>query len=253
HAQATENLHVESASRCQLPGDRRAVGRVGQHRAKGTQADHGDLRRPDALNERAMDQALNWLIELDDADAQQQARFQDWLAADPAHREAFVRAEAVWNSQPVLDAAVQLAAPKKPSMLRRLRPHWVPLATAAALLLGLFNFSDLPLRLKADHLTVAGERQRLELSDGSKVLLNTRSAFSSELDDRQRVARLYQGEAFFEVPTAKGMPLEVEAGPFPGQPWRRRQPAGRARRRWPSGKSRPEQGSSLDSRTIDLR
>ena len=160
-----------------------------------------------------MNQALNWLIELDDANPQQHARFQDWLAADPAHREAFAKAEAVWNSQPVLEAAVQVAAPKKPSMLRRLRPHWVPLATAAALLLGLFNFSDLPLRMKADHLTVAGERQRLELADGSKVLLNTRSAFSSDLDEQQRVARLYQGEAFFEVPGAKGLPLEVEAGP----------------------------------------
>lgn len=173
----------------------------------------GPGQAADVLNDRAMDQALNWLIELDDANAQQHARFQAWLEADPVHREAFAKAEAVWNSQPVLDAAVQLAAPKKPSRLRRLRPHWVPLATAAALLLGLFNFSDLPLRFKADHLTVAGERQRLELSDGSKVLLNTRSAFSSELDDRQRVARLYQGEAFFEVPTAKGLPLEVEAGP----------------------------------------
>lgn len=173
----------------------------------------GPDQAADLPDHRAMDQALNWLIELDDANPQQHARFQDWLAADPAHREAFAKAEAVWNSQPVLDAAVQLAAPKKPSMLCRLRPHWVPLATAAALLLGLFNFSDLPLRMKADHLTVAGERQRLELSDGSKVLLNTRSAFSSELDDRQRVARLFQGEAFFEVPSANGLPLEVEAGP----------------------------------------
>lgn len=94
-----------------------------------------------------------------------------------------------------------------------MRPHWLPLATAAVLLLGLFNFSDLPLRLRADHLTGAGERQRLELADGSKVLLNTRSAFSSELHEQQRVARLYQGEAFFEVPGAKGLPLEVEAGP----------------------------------------
>ncbi|MFJ3482397.1 FecR family protein [Pseudomonas sp. NPDC090202] len=164
--------------------------------------------------EQAMDQALDWLIELDGADAQQHARFQQWLAADPAHGEAFARAESVWNSQPVLDAAVTLAAPKKPSVLRRLRPHWLPLATAAVLLLGLFNFSDLPLRLRADHLTVAGERQRLELEDGSKVLLNTRSAFSSDVDDRQRVARLYQGEAFFEVPNTKGLPLEVEAGPL---------------------------------------
>jgi transmembrane sensor len=156
---------------------------------------------------------LNWLIELQTSDARQQARFQEWLAADPAHGEAFARAEAVWNSQPVLEAAIALAKPKKSSMSARVGLHWKPLATAAIVLLGLFNFSDLPLRLKADHLTMAGERQRLELGDGLKVLLNTRSAFSSELDDRQRVARLYEGEAFFEVPTTKGLPLEIEAGP----------------------------------------
>jgi len=172
-----------------------------------------DSHSPGPVTDNALDQALNWLIELETADAQQRARFQDWLAADPAHGEAFAKAEAVWHSQPILEAALALATPEKPSTLRRLRAHWLPLATAAVVLLGLFNFSDVPLRLKADHLTVAGERQRLELGDGSKVLLNTRSAFSSGLDDRQRVARLYEGEAFFEVPTTKGLPLEVEAGP----------------------------------------
>lgn len=172
-----------------------------------------DSHSPGPVTDSALDQALNWLIELETADAQQRARFQDWLAADPAHGEAFAKAEAVWHSQPILEAALALATPEKPSTLRRLRAHWLPLATAAVVLLGLFNFSDVPLRLKADHLTVAGERQRLELGDGSKVLLNTRSAFSSGLDDRQRVARLYEGEAFFEVPTTKGLPLEVEAGP----------------------------------------
>jgi transmembrane sensor len=97
--------------------------------------------------------------------------------------------------------------------LSRLRPHWKPLATAAVLILGLFSFSNLPIRLQADHLTVVGERQRLQLEDGSKVLLNTNSAFSSTINDQQRVARLYQGEAFFEVAADRGQPLEIDAGP----------------------------------------
>ncbi|MNQ39708.1 fec operon regulator FecR [compost metagenome] len=98
-------------------------------------------------------------------------------------------------------------------MLGRLRPHWKPLATAAVLILGLFSFSNLPMRLQADHLTVIGERQRLQLEDGSKVLLNTNSAFSSTIDDQRRVARLYQGEAYFEVAANPGLPLEIDAGP----------------------------------------
>jgi len=72
-----------------------------------------DSHSPGPAHDSAMDQALNWLIELEGADAEQRARFEAWLAADPAHGQAFARAEAVWNSQPVFDAALTLAAPKK--------------------------------------------------------------------------------------------------------------------------------------------
>lgn len=59
---------------------------------------------------------------------------------------------------------------------------------------------------------MVGERQRLQLDDGSKVLLNTNSAFSSDVTGKSRVAKLLQGEAFFEVPVSRGQPLEVQAG-----------------------------------------
>ncbi|WP_207866985.1 FecR domain-containing protein [Pseudomonas sp. 58(2021)] len=162
----------------------------------------------------AMDQALDWLIVLGSPDEEQTRQFHAWLAADPLNAEAFAKAQAIWDGPQIVQCAQNLAAkPKKVSILTRLRPHWKPLATAAVLLLGLFNFSNLPMRLQADHLTVVGERQRLQLEDGSKVLLNTNSAFSSTINDRQRVARLYQGEAFFEIPASRNQPLEIDAGP----------------------------------------
>lgn len=167
----------------------------------------------EVLQDPAMDQALDWLIALQCPRAGQQAEFEAWLARDPAHVHAFGKAQAAWGGAPVHSAAVALAAPRKPSTWRRLQPHWKPLATAAVLLLGLFSFSNLPVRLQADHLTVVGERQRLQLDDGSKVLLNTNSAFSSRIEDHQRIARLYQGEAFFEVVPSRGLPLEIDAGP----------------------------------------
>ena len=163
---------------------------------------------------RAMDQALDWLIVLGSADEEQTRQFHAWLAADPLNAEAFARAQAIWDGPHVVQCAQSLAAtPAKVTLIKRLRPHWKPLATAAVLILGLFSFSNLPMRLQADHLTVVGERQRLQLEDGSKVLLNTNSAFSSSINDRQRVARLYQGEAFFEVAANRGQPLEIDAGP----------------------------------------
>lgn len=163
---------------------------------------------------RAMDQALDWLIVLGSADEEQTRQFHAWLAADPLNAAAFAKAQAIWDGPQVVQCAQSLVAkPAKVTLIKRLRPHWKPLATAAVLILGLFSFSNLPLRLQADHLTVVGERQRLQLEDGSKVLLNTNSAFSSSINERQRVARLYQGEAFFEVAANRGQPLEIDAGP----------------------------------------
>nr|WP_209012794.1 FecR domain-containing protein [Pseudomonas gregormendelii] len=161
-----------------------------------------------------MDQALDWLIVLGSPSEDQSQAFQAWLAADPLNAQAFAEAQAIWDGPQVMLSAQTLAArPPKVTVLSRLRPHWKPLATAAVLILGLFSFSNLPIRLQADHLTVVGERQRLQLEDGSKVLLNTNSAFSSTINDQQRIARLYQGEAFFEVAVNRGQALEIDAGP----------------------------------------
>nr|WP_157712096.1 FecR domain-containing protein [Pseudomonas sp. PB120] len=161
-----------------------------------------------------MDQALDWLIVMGSPSEEQSRQFQEWLAADPLHAQAFTKAQAIWEGPQVVQCAQDLAArPPKVTVLSRLRPHWKPLATAAVLILGLFSFSNLPIRLQADHLTVVGERQRLQLEDGSKVLLNTNTAFSSTINEQQRVARLYQGEAFFEVPADRGRALEIDAGP----------------------------------------
>jgi len=171
--------------------------------------------RPDTAPEtaHAMEQALDWLIVLDSPSAEQTQQFQAWLAADPRHGEAFARAQAIWNGPQVMESARQLEAAPKVTALSRLRAHWKPLATAAVLFLGLFNFSDMPLRFQADHLTVVGERQRVQLEDGSQVLLNTDSAFSSTFNAQRQVARLYKGEALFEVPGNRNLPLEIDAGP----------------------------------------
>lgn len=167
-----------------------------------------------AASDSAMDQALDWLIRLQCATAEDTRAFEAWLEADAANAQAYVEAEALWQGDTLRQVASQFAQAQRPSRLARLRPHWKPLSAAAVLLIGVFTVGNLPVRLQADHLTVVGERQRLQLEDGSKVLLNTNSAFSSDIDARQRVARLYQGEAFFEVPAGLNQPLELQAGPL---------------------------------------
>jgi len=167
----------------------------------------------EVLQDSAMDQALDWLITLECASDEQKIVFEQWLNADPAHARAFAKANAIWNGQPVLDAAQTLQIRRKPSVLRRISRHWKHVAAAAVLVLTVGSYTNVPLRLQADHLTVVGERQRLQLEDGSKVLLNTNSAFSSKVVNTQARARLLQGEAFFEVPANLELPMVVDAGP----------------------------------------
>ncbi|MFJ4347048.1 FecR family protein [Pseudomonas sp. NPDC089401] len=169
---------------------------------------------PDA---RALDEALDWLVRLQCATEADTLAFEQWLSAAPENAEAYVEAEALWNGTPLRQAATQMHQRRRRSLPGRLRAHWKPLATAAVLLVGLFTFGNLPVRLQADHLTVVGERQRLQLDDGAKVLLNTNSAFASDLQGGRQVARLLQGEAYFQVPGGALQPLEVEAGPLRAQ------------------------------------
>lgn len=163
---------------------------------------------------RAREQAMDWLIRLQCASEQDTEAFEHWLGAAPQNAEAYVEAEALWNGAPLRQAAVELHNNHRRSLGRRVRRHWKPLATAALLLVGLFTFGNLPLRLQADHLTVVGERQRLQLGDSVNVLLNTNSAFASDLHGARPVARLLQGEAYFEVTGNGQPPLEVQAGPL---------------------------------------
>ena len=167
----------------------------------------------DVLRDSAMDQALDWLITLECASEEQKVAFDAWLNADSSHAQAFAKASAIWNGQPVLAAAQTLHARPTPSRLRRISRHWKHVAAAAVLVLTVGTYSNVPMRLQADHLTVIGERQRLQLEDGSKVLLNTNSAFSSKVVNAQASARLLQGEAFFEIPANLEFPLVLDAGP----------------------------------------
>ncbi len=166
-----------------------------------------------AADDSAMDQALDWLIRLECASAEERLAFEQWLAATPANAQAFAQASAVWNGAAVNQAAQQLQTVTVRSWRARLRPFFKPMAAAAVILVGVFSFTNVPLRLEADHLTVVGERQRLQLDDGSKVLLNTNTAFSSHIDPVRREARLYQGEAFFQVAGNRQQPMELQAGP----------------------------------------
>ena len=59
--------------------------------------------------------------------------------------------------------------------------------------------------------TRIGEQLRVELEDGSVVILNTRSRIEVDLSPRRRLVTLLRGEAFFEV-APESRPFTVSAG-----------------------------------------
>lgn len=170
------------------------------------------FRRP---VDSSQDEALDWLVRLPDADATTRAQFDTWLQASPDNAQAFARAQRAWESPLLASAAANLEQRKQQSPARQRHVRWHHCAAAACLLLTLGTAlqSDLPLRLRAEHVTAAGEQRDLRLTDGSRVLLNTGSALSSQIDDDQRRTRLHQGEAYFDVAHDPDRPFEVEAGP----------------------------------------
>ncbi|WP_263262608.1 FecR domain-containing protein [Pseudomonas sp. RIT-PI-S] len=172
--------------------------------------DHDTLRAPSAA---ALDQAMDWLIVLQSPTPAQCQQFDAWLAQDPSHANAYAKVSALWHSDAVGEAA-RVIDREGSRKHRGHRASYLKLLTlAATLVLAVLLTTNLPLRLKADYITLSGERHRLELQDGSRVLLNTESALSSRQQDGVQTAKLYQGEAWFEVPD-HSLPLELQAGPL---------------------------------------
>lgn len=154
------------------------------------------------------DEAAHWLIRLgaEDLTAEERARFDAWLRADPAHTAAFHRASRTW---------AELAHVSEASV--RPRPNvgryaWRALAAALALVfaLGAWHVADPITAFTADYRSGFGEIREAKLADGSRVYLNTDSAIAVEYGEEVRRVRLLKGEAVFDVAPMS----ETEARPF---------------------------------------
>ncbi|GGE34273.1 glycerol-3-phosphate ABC transporter substrate-binding protein [Halopseudomonas oceani] len=172
---------------------------------------HGPQTDDDAL----MSEALDWLLALESADEDCRERFQAWLAASSEHAAAFQRAQRSWQSPLLGEAAQRLATARQAAVPRRRRlRRYLAVAASVLLLLSVAVQRDMLLDVRADHVTAVGQRQGLDLADGSHVTLNTDTAFSSQIDDQRRVANLLRGEAYFDVTPDSSRPFEVNAGPI---------------------------------------
>jgi transmembrane sensor len=142
----------------------------------------------------------------------EEAQLEIWLARDPRHAGALLRAQAGLS---LIDRAIMPEAasvPLRAASRRQASRRWV-LAGAggamAAALAGLIGWQ----RWAGEAVTTTrGEIRRLPLADGSVATIDTDSALRVVLDAQSRRIALQQGQAWFQVAKDRQRPFVVDAG-----------------------------------------
>lgn len=174
--------------------------------------------------------AADWLARRDGGHwgAQDETALQAWLAADTAHRVAFLRLQAAWQESARLQVLGAGRPGRREQMLQALaarpprraasRAHRWPWAVAATLaactLAGAWLWHPLPRAPQAPtqaYESGIGQLRDLVLADGSRVTLAAGSRIEVQLAPRARRVHLLQGEAIFAVAKDPARPFAVAA------------------------------------------
>ncbi len=183
-----------------------------------------------------MDVARRWYLKLEDEAGNEHVldQFEEWVTAEPSHRQAFNAVVDFWASidnlpeiqeiretgSPILSSAqdseentIVNFVQKKPVEIKALvGTKWQKWAVAATVLIicsfviSLYN-NYLP---EGTYRTATGEQQTIQLADGSTVYLNTDSTFRVDFNDNIRRIHLLEGEARFDVAKDQERPFIVK-------------------------------------------
>ncbi len=146
-----------------------------------------------------------------------QDAFFEWLAADPAHSEAYVKYQELWGRMDTLAEWAPEHSEKPHRDLLKDRHsvfRWVLLGgIAAALVFGMFSWLPGllgPAELDRTHY-VAKAYESHELSDGSVVDMKSGAAMVVDFTPNERRVELVASEALFNVAKDKDRPFIVSA------------------------------------------
>lgn len=163
---------------------------------------------------RAAQEAAWWAARRMDPAPVDDAAFDAWKAADPAHVQAF---EQVWRTaqDPALIQALSLeAARRSPPRRARVPAAWpAGLGLAACLLAAILAWPWLQLMtVRPTPLeTAVGQHRVATLDDGTRVTLDGATRLEVQLGAHRRRVRLVRGEAFFDVAHDPSRPFVVSA------------------------------------------
>jgi transmembrane sensor len=178
--------------------------------------------------------AHHWRARIDDGGLciKEKAEFDDWMASDPEHAEAFVEAELLWQAlgsvaYDMLDGTASEPS-EKSGIVARIRHmgRMIPLssttlalsAIAAMLLLvvsSLYLVTDAPVSHSAEvatFTTAFNQTDEIRLADGSQVTLGAKTQIDVAVSDEGRAVQLLSGTAFFDVAHDPARPFIVTVG-----------------------------------------
>ncbi|HEY0201849.1 MAG TPA: FecR domain-containing protein [Burkholderiaceae bacterium] len=172
-----------------------------------------------SFSPRHAQKARYWLLRLKSGEisAREVAKVKAWLARDPRHQAAFERERAFLGA-----LAQQHAVFRNPAIgaadgasTGRFRSAWAfrapALGFAAMMVVVLVMLSPrIWLAARADHSTGAAP-SALVLADGTRVVLDARSAIAVAYSDRERRIELLRGHAWFDVAHGPKAPFVVAA------------------------------------------
>lgn len=162
-------------------------------------------------------QAAEWILLLDEGDAEQQARvrrdFQTWQDADPLHAKAAHTAQAFIGKLTALKTA---PIPARDALGAGLRHHANHRKLLRATLMGLvlvpLFFIFLPfIPFDADLRTTSGEWKNHTLADGSRITMAGRGEVDIHFDETRREVRLRSGEIYVDVAKDARRPFIVSS------------------------------------------
>lgn len=165
-------------------------------------------------NQRAFEQAVAWFVALQDeaCDDTKRVKFQRWLASDESHALAYAEAERLWGTLDEMKAAEVpgLQAARNP------RPQTRAVSglglTVAILMLTIGAWWADFAAPTVLYSTGIGQRRSIELADGSRIEMNTRTQLSVRMSWFRREVALRDGEALFTVAHEPVRGFTVTAG-----------------------------------------
>jgi len=165
--------------------------------------------------ERRFDEASLWVARLDrKLTIQEEKELRQWLNNDPENQRVLIKLARLWDKMDrlmLLSDVFQVTKTKKKIPFYQYAAACFFVLTVGAALQYL-HWANTYESTESTYQTLVGKQQRVLLSDGSTLILNTNSQVKVVYTRNQRLVFLNRGEIHIDVAHATDRPLSVIAG-----------------------------------------